>query len=55
MGWVTDRIRLPDWARKILDWYASFYGKSESEVFREAAIEKALRIKPQMEDFKDDK
>lgn len=45
LHWIYDRIPVPDWVKEQLDWYADLYGKTATDVVREAMVEKAFRIK----------
>jgi len=43
--WFYERSGTPDWAAKVLTEYAEFWGKSTTEVVREAITEKAQRVR----------
>jgi predicted FMN-binding regulatory protein PaiB len=49
MGWLADRIQVPTWAQEELEAYGELYGKTETEVIREAAVEKAMSIREERE------
>jgi hypothetical protein len=49
-SWWYSRTGVPAWAVRILEQYGAFYGKTPSEILREAAVEKAMSLSTEFPD-----
>lgn len=44
MHWLLERLGVPEWAAEVLEKHAAHYGKTLTDVVREAAVEKAIKL-----------